>query len=228
MTIRSILFRLQNTSGQTNLSEQMLLHPGLETFAIARKARDTAHFVIGYNGSEQSQTALDFALWMAHQTRLASRKRVVVHVVYVLEVQRSEPDPFGPLSELASLSELSSQPASGMYGSEFGTATLLHPVPTALQQVEQSLQVDETVRSLEKADQILWQARCLAEEWRGSLEAHLCFGTVATELRRVVEAEMADLLIIGCNSPQHTLVRQLRKFPCPVLGIPAELDEPAL
>ncbi|HEY9640288.1 MAG TPA: universal stress protein [Coleofasciculaceae cyanobacterium] len=200
MTIQPMLLRLQSAFEPENLKTQVLLQPGLESFASAKRDRHSMNLVIGYNGSANSQTALDFALWMAHQTRLATRKRVAVHVVHVLD------QPAPPVTRHPSCAYL--QPQSQPTGA---TATLTRPPAIHASQ------------ALEQADQILWQARCLADEWRGSLEAHLGFGDVATELRRVVESEQADLLIVGCNSPKHPLVRQLSsKFPCPVLGIPVE------
>jgi nucleotide-binding universal stress UspA family protein len=205
MKVKSMLMRLQSALQVENLSEQMLLIPGealtLPLSTAFSKPKDTTTIVIGYNDSPNSRTALDFALWMAHQTRLASRTQVMVHVVYVL----NQEVPIGVPARSAGA----------------GTATLTR---------SSSLSVTELPpvslnKLLEKGDRILWQARSLADQWRGSLEAHLCFGDVATELCRIVEAESADLLFVGCGSDRHPLIQQLTpRFPCPVLGIPTELE----
>jgi nucleotide-binding universal stress UspA family protein len=205
MKVKSMLMRLQAALQVENLSEQMLLIPG-EASALPAAAtppsqpKDTTTIVIGYNDSPNSRTALDFALWMAHQTRLASRTQVMVHVVYVL----NQEVPVGVPARSAGA----------------GTATLTRSNLSVTELPPVSLN-----KLLEEGDRILWQARSLAEEWRGSLEAHLCFGDVATELCRIVESESADLLFVGCGSDRHSLIQQLTpRFPCPVLGIPTELE----
>jgi nucleotide-binding universal stress UspA family protein len=218
MTIQPMLLRLQSTFEAENLNTQMLLQPGLESFASTRRDRHAMNLVIGYNGSTRSQNALDFALWMAHQTRLATRKQVTVHGVYVLNQPTAQPTTAQPIVSHPSCTlPPDSQLPCGT------TATLTRP---SLSQSLLSYATEHTdpCTALEQADQILWQARCLADEWQSPLEAHLRFGQVPTELRRVVESQQADLLIVGCTSPKHLLVRQLTsKFPCPVLGIPLEL-----
>jgi nucleotide-binding universal stress UspA family protein len=197
MKIKSMLMRLQTALQVENLSNQMLLIPGERSLLPPRKPKNTTTIVIGYSDSPNSRTALDFALWMAHQTRLASRNQVTVHVVYVIAPA---------LVPVAA--------------SRSGVATL--PRPTDLLGVPE---FSPALSQWEEGDRILWQARSLAEEWRGSLEAHLCFGDVATELFKVVEAESADLLVVGCGSDRHPLIQELTpRFPCPVLGIPTELE----
>jgi nucleotide-binding universal stress UspA family protein len=201
MKIKSMLMRLQTALQVDNLSEQMLLIPGERSIIPGKKQKaTTTTIVIGYNDSPNSRTALDFALWMAHQTRLASRTQVMVHVVYVIQQ--------------AIVPAVCSRSRSGM-------ATLTRPADLAgVQEFAPA-----ALSQLEEGDRILWQARSLADEWRGSLEAHLCFGDVATELCRVVEAEAADLLFVGCGSDRHPLIQEFTpRFPCPVLGIPTELE----
>lgn len=159
-----MLVRLQSALGRDDLTKQMLLLPE-STAPADTKSSTSTNLVVGYNGSSNSQTALDITLWIAHQTRLATQKQVTVHVVYVID----------------------------------------H-------------------RQFERADHVLWQARCLADEWRDSLKAHLRFGTVPDELRAVATSAAADLLLLGCSTVDHLVVQQLAPVPCPVLGIPGQLS----
>jgi nucleotide-binding universal stress UspA family protein len=230
MKIKPMLLRLQSALKQDNLSEQMLLYPGSETALASTKAgRSSTNFVIGYNGSPNSQTALDFVLWMAHQTRLATQQQVIVHVVYVIDCHNSLDPQFAPISALKHLGTQSASSAQfSCSTSELpcGTATLARSQKKATQVATLQAPSASTLPGmLEQADRVLWQARCLSDEWRGSLEAHLRFGAVATELRQVAEAEAADLLSVGCTSVNHPLMQQLIPcLSCPILGIPTELE----
>ncbi len=220
MNIKPMLTRLQSALGQDNLSEQMLLYPG----SNSTSSEITGNFVIGYNGSPNSQTALDFILWMAHQTRLATQKQVMVHVVYVIDCYNS-------LSGHSSSDRLE-QPAAScnrssteQFGFQCSTETLSRPSSGNVQVVERQPAKSSLSDMLEQVDRVLWQARCLSDEWRGSLEAHLRFGGVATELQQVVTAQSADLLFVGCTDVEHALVQQLIPCTtCPILGIPTELE----
>ncbi|HIK43814.1 MAG TPA: universal stress protein [Leptolyngbyaceae cyanobacterium M65_K2018_010] len=76
-------------------------------------------------------------------------------------------------------------------------------------------------KAIADADRILWQARCLASEWRGALHAHLRVGSVAGELSQVAQEVEADLLLLGCYTANHRLVNQLAEHtPCSVVGLP--------
>jgi nucleotide-binding universal stress UspA family protein len=231
MNIQAMLLRLQNALGQTNLSNQMLLYPGSDASRPQMELRDkTTNFVVGYSGSPNSQTALDFVFWMAHQTRLALQQPVTVHVVYVLDscsALNFSCVAAGSLNELRTQFSLPTPNPANEIQQRSRTALLLRsetePLADSQRKTSESLS-----SSLEYADRILWQARCLASEWRGSLEAHLRFGSATAELREVVAAVDADLLFVGCSSPNHALLQQLTPdLPCPILGIPTELEADA-
>lgn len=219
MKIKSMLMRLQNALGQKKLGEQMLLFRGAT--ATQHQSNDTANFVIGYSGSPNSQTALDFIFWMAHQTRLATRKQVIVHVVYVVDCFKASTPSTGSIATGASARQ------SSAIASSCGTTSLKRQHSSATTSVMESpaAAAESLANLLEQADRVLWQARCLSDEWRGSLEAHLRFGGLATELREVVAATNADLLFVGCTDADHALVQQLMPdLSCPILGIPTELE----
>lgn len=159
-----MLMRLQTSLGCDDLMQQMVLVAKSKTPLLQAQSADSINLVVGYSGSENSQAALDLALWIAHQTRLANQKPVLVHVVYV--VDQTRPD------------------------------------------------------TLENADQILWQARCLAKEWRGSLDVHLRIGPIATELSKAAKETHAEVILLGCRTGKHALVKQLANHvPCSVLGL---------
>jgi nucleotide-binding universal stress UspA family protein len=254
--IKPILARLQGALGRNDLIQQMVLLPESTKTTRKAKASKTFKLVVGYNGSPNSQTALDLTLWIAYQTRLATPKQVIVHVVYAIDSQALDSqaidsqvlDPGGTLGNQllppnfqsfhSSASPrllwdcLEQQPISRS-GRQLSPPTFSPPTSVLTRpQVEASVRVVDSecvipgfqaIDAIERADYVLWQARCLAEEWRGSLEAHLRFGSVASELRSVVKAEAADLLLLGCTTANHPLVQQLKPhFPCPILGIPTQ------
>ncbi|WP_309236441.1 universal stress protein [Microcoleus sp. FACHB-672] len=235
MKIKPMLARLESAMGRHDLVEQMVLlaEPASSHSHSEKSSAKPMNLVVGYNSSPRSQTALDLTLWIAHQTRLVSRKKVTVQVVYVVDEKTNARglDIFslpgaGSSSKSQIPSELSKAPAFS------ASAVLAQPEVKALAANARMTSVDrrnyKTLLSpsnqFEQADKILWQARCLAEEWRGSFTAHLRFGCVAEELRKVVESEAADVLFLGCHSADHPIIRKLgAKFPCSVLGIPSAL-----
>lgn len=237
MNIKPMLMRLEGAMDRNDLMEQMVLLP--EPASSASKwasSTKSVNLVVGYNASPSSQTALDLTMWIAHQTRLVTQKQVTVQVVYVVEknsirkhsevfnaAERSRPiyhhfpleSPKAPLSRKSSTSILTKSKPQMLAVSQERTSLKSRSSKTTVSQAD----------SFEQADRILWQARCLAEEWRGSFKAHLRFGDVAAQLREVVESEEATLLFLGCDSINHPLVQQLGfKFPCSVLGIPRGLS----
>jgi hypothetical protein len=214
LNILSMLVRLQSTLGCSDLVNQMVLVPQVR--AASATAASEINLVVGFSSSARSLTALDLTLWIAHQTRLATGKPVTVQVVYVVERLSTPKIPvFAEVSRSAWLRPRH-QPTLATLGENRGGCATVVLVPEA--------PAWEADYQFEQADRILWQARCLADEWRGSLKTHLRFGSTASELRSVVKAEAASLLIVGCESADHPLVQELgQSFPCPVLGIPTAL-----
>lgn len=217
-----MLVRLQGTLGRTDLVNEMVLLPQAKTMSNLVLPNDVVNLVVGYSNSPRSQTALDITLWIAHQTRLATGKQVTVQVVYVADNGIMKRIPVFD----ATVKQRGVRHRKANKGKAEGAN---HRVSrTAVAEVSEGTQVETAQFGMadlfEQADRILWNARCLAEEWRGSLKTHLRFGTVAKELKEVVESEKASLLILGCESFDHPLIQQLDDpFPCPVLGIPHEL-----
>lgn len=221
--------------GRQDLIDQMVLLPQAQQTSDCSKPTKSVNLVVGYNRSPSSQTALDVTLWIAHQTRLATQKQVTVHIVYVVDDNQSSkcPNVF-PSTDVSSPSIYgfaSEEPEASPL--RCATPVLTQPRHDVLAPHPRKTLVDPCYfgtifyqnNSLEQADRILWQARSLAHEWGGSFSAHLRFGCVSTELRKVVESEAADLLFLGCNSVTHPVVQKLgSNFPCSVLGIPTMLS----
>lgn len=235
MNILSLLARLEVALGRSIMTKQMILLPQFRPADF--RFQKEINLAVGYNGSPRSQAALDLTLWIAHQTRLETNKPVTVQVVYVIDLI-NECSPVGAFNHQVTLRN-----RRGKHSEALANRTLIGTGSRATQQsttgrrsggaiAELSAVSNRSRRSLntchteqfEQADYILWQARNLAEEWRGSLKTHLRFGQVAEELHHVVSAESASLLVLGCESPEHPLVKQFRgSFPCSVLGIPPTL-----
>lgn len=235
MNIKPMLVRLEGAMDRNDLIEQMVLLP--EPASAAAKwsnSTKSVNLVVGYNASPSSQTALDLTMWIAHQTRLVTQKQVTVQVVYVVDENQKNKYTDGFKTVDASKSSKHQLPSELLNTSlkESKTSVLTQPKPQALATSSKKLVKSRRSKatscqadSFEQADRILWQARCLAEEWRGSFKAHLRFGEVASELREVVESEAATLLFLGCNSVSHPIIQQLgTHFPCSVLGIPTGLS----
>jgi hypothetical protein len=233
VNLKTMLARFESALGYHNLAEEMVLLPEPKTPISSKgKSAKSVNFIVGYNSSPNSQIALDITLWIAHQTRLVTTQEVTVQVVYVLDETQDNycQDLYNFAEEnlLAGEQKLSDSkttssalncaaPAIALPAAKFESISPWID-PLYLQAIFcQSNQY-------EIADKLLWQARCLAEEWRGLFKAHLRIGQVATELRNVVELESANVLFLGCNSVNDPLVRALGKnFPCCVLGIPSTL-----
>lgn len=248
-----MLVRLEHALECPDLARQMLLVPSAKrTGHSLSHLTAEVHLVVGYHGSARSQTALDLTLWIAHQTRLATGRAVKVHVVYVADRDRAFDQPHAPeailstsdvchaMNQLAGTGDVTQpdtwsleprdrwQSVESMMCSAVSyraSATAIAtdrdhatPSPTAIDTADWQL------HQFEKADRILWQARNLADEWRGSLETHLRFGRLGDELQTVARQLGATAVVIGCSSPTDAVVRSLdQDLPCPILGIPTQL-----
>jgi nucleotide-binding universal stress UspA family protein len=221
VNITSMLVRLQGALGSDSSVDQMLLLPGRAHGSslggvTQSEAESEINLLVGFNSSPQSLAALDLTLWIAYQTRMATRQQVTVQVVYVVDTPAVLPN-LNHWVDRALTKDFSGKRSRRSVKS--GTA-LAESLETKFRS-DSSAAVSHQLEQFEEADRILWQARHLAEEWRGSLKTHLRFGGVAEELRIVAEAASASLLVLGCTSANHLLVKALGKeFPCPVLGIP--------
>ena len=227
-----MLARLQMTLDRTDLTERLILsEPRTSSFHSAALQIPTLQstglsietgytLVVGYSGSLRSQAALDLTLCLAHQTRLATGKPVTVQVVYVVEEEAES-----PLYAPANSASVASIAVAEPLGRRNRARTSVLAMPATRKTVTQ--EAHDRASQFEQADRILWQARCLADEWRGSLKTHLRFGSVAEQLAQVVEAEKASLLILGCESCRLPLIHQIvrQNLSCTVLGIPPIADE---
>jgi nucleotide-binding universal stress UspA family protein len=226
VNILSMLARLEDALGCSDLAKQMVLLPQVHT--SRSPSPQEINLVVGYNGSPGSQTALDLTLWIAHQTRLATRKQVTVQVVYVVNLE-AECRRSAPVIHQIAPANIRGRKSTNHREVEVPTRVSRPRSNSAIAELPELSERLETPQScqseqFEQADRILWQARHLADEWRGSLKTHLRFGHVAKEIRDVVEAESAALLLLGCDSAENSVVQQLGpNFPCPVLGIPPAL-----
>ncbi|WP_211173369.1 universal stress protein [Brasilonema bromeliae] len=222
MNLKPILVRLQNALGRDDLIEQMVLITVPEKpLSVQDQSAKSVNLIVGYNSSPNSHTALDIALLMAHQTRLATKAQVTVQVVYVIEEhQRSHRGDVLQREKFVSQRVTEQNPphcstSFSLVGFDTGVTTQLKMQDNAA--CSQEMLIDKFAQ----AECILRQASCLAAEWKSSFKAHLRFGCIAKELRKVVKSEAANLLLLGCNSVDHPIVQQLgSNFPCSVLGIP--------
>jgi len=230
VNIKPMLARFQSAIGRDDLAEEMILLPGLQTPGFPTTKSSPLTLVVGYNGSPSSHTALDITLLIAHQTRLATGREVAVKVAYVIDGNHSSKEKTLPKNYLISHKSSKLSAASGL---KLLPADLLLPqvqtITTSDRQKypdSEHLQPSNSFHNIfERAEQILWQARYLIEEWGDAFIAHLRIGCIAAELGKVVSEETADLLFLGCQSANHPIVRKLgANFPCPVLGIPDWID----
>jgi nucleotide-binding universal stress UspA family protein len=209
MNVKTALARLHSTLDLDDRMDQLLLLPRLTQPTNPTTDLPSASVAVGYDGSARSQVALDLAFCVAHQMQLATRQQAMIHVVYVIDCM-----------SVAKASH-KRRVKRGSDAARLGGKSKSSQATTADRGSASLPQCQTGDRSLEEIDRVLWQARCLAEEWRGSFTTHLRFGDLATELESFVAEEKAALLFLGCYSASHPLVQKLKfTLPCPVVGIP--------
>ncbi|KAF3885940.1 MULTISPECIES: hypothetical protein [Nostocales] len=229
MNIKPLLVRLQNAIGRDDLIEQMVLLPTPKmSISEEIQASTSINLIVGYNSSPNSHTALDIALLTAHQTRLATKAQVTVQVVYVMEDRlMSGGAEVLPADDVGS-SRRSDRQVIQHFLTDSEEEELNTGIVTQTRWQNNSthpIQEEKSVDRFAQAERILRQASSLAAEWKSSFKAHLRFGCVATELKKVVVSESADILFLGCNSIRHPIVQNLgSQFPCSVLGIPNSIQ----
>ncbi len=211
-----MLVRLQSAIGRDDLIEQMVLLP--EPKKPFSPEVQAVNLIVAYDASPNSHTALDLAFCIAHQTRLATNAPVNVQAVYVVENHD-----YNQVTDVLSCTK--TLPTLECSVSAVSKSDIPVLTQSKLRGITQFL-AEKTITPVQEADRILWQARSLAEEWQGDFKSHLRFGCVATELKKVVELETANILFLGCKSVNHPLIQILgSNFPCAVLGIPNCIDE---
>ncbi len=215
--IKPMLTRLQNTIGRDDLIEQMVLAPEPST-QIENKFINSAKFIVGYNSSCHSHTALDIALCIAHQARLASNMQITVQAVYVVEDNQN-------CSIQGTRNTPNHSSSTNKFAYEYLVCDLPNTSKSSTSVLTEARFKSESLTRLEQADDILCQARSLAQEWQGDFTCLLRFGCVADELRQVVELEGADVLFLGCKSADHPIIQSLGAMNrCAILGIPSSID----
>ncbi|HLP92191.1 MAG TPA: universal stress protein [Nostocaceae cyanobacterium] len=212
-----MLARFQSMVGRDDLIEQMVLLPEQKKlFAKRATEKNSIKLIVGYNASPKSHTALDIAFCLAHQTHLATNIKVTIQAVYVTE---TKPRPASETFRFTKNSPVLE--CSVNEPSRKGTLVL---TPPKLEEVSLHLP-EKSVNDFKEADQVLWEAKSLAQEWQETFKSHLRFGSLSEELNKVVQLESADALLLGCHSADHPLIDKLgSSFPCTVLGIPRYLD----
>ncbi|BAZ09440.1 hypothetical protein NIES4071_12480 [Calothrix sp. NIES-4071] len=215
--IKPMLTRLQNTIGRDDLIEQMVLvkEPNI---AVENKFINTAKFIVGYNSSCHSHTALDIALCMAHQARLASNMQITVQAVFVVEDNQNL-----YIQGQRDTHNFSSSTNQHVY--EYLACDLTDRSKSSTSVLMETRFKSESLTVLEEADAILCQAQRLAQEWQSNFSCLLRFGSLAQELRQVIDSAGADVLFLGCNSADHPIIQSLgTDLRCAILGIPSSID----
>jgi hypothetical protein len=214
MNVKTVLARLQSTLDLDDRMDKLLLLPRLTDPTTTPTRLPSAALAVGYDGSVNSQAALDLAFCVAHQMQLATQQQVMIHVVYITAHAPAKASQIQRVAKRVkpNVYRLQSQPKQAA-NTRSGKSLPLNPSP--------NLSTEQNEHSLDEIDRVLWQARCLAEEWRGSFTAHLRFGELASELESFVKEEQVALLFLGCHSATHPLVQALKdSLPCSIVGIP--------